>query len=296
MRRAEAAVYQAKRYGGDYIQFYEPAFGMRSRRIDLDTELRKALEAGSIDIVYQPIVRLEDNSIAGFEALTRWEHPLHGRIPPAEFIAAAEESGLIVPARPLRARARGARARLMAVGADRRAAALRLDQRVEPPAAPPRPHQRREGGARAHRRRARDAEARDHRVAGDAEPGICREGAARRSASSAPGWRSTISAPAIRRSPTCSTSPSTRSRSTGPSCGRTARRPARSCCARSSRWRTTSAWRSIAEGAETEAEVQELTEAGCEYAQGFVYGRPMTAQMVQQMVRRRPTAAVARAS
>ena len=44
---AEAAVYQAKRYGGDYIQFYEPAFGTRSRRIDLDTELRKALEAAA---------------------------------------------------------------------------------------------------------------------------------------------------------------------------------------------------------------------------------------------------------
>ena len=83
VRRAEAAVYQAKRYGGDYIQFYEPAFGMRSRRIDIDSELRKALEAGNIDIVYQPVVRLEDNSIAGFEALTRWEHPLHGRIPPS---------------------------------------------------------------------------------------------------------------------------------------------------------------------------------------------------------------------
>ena len=96
VRRAEAAVYQAKRYGGDYVQFYEPAFGMRSRRIDIDSELRKALEAGNIDIVYQPIVRLEDNSIAGFEALTRWEHPLHGRIPTVEFIAAAEESGLIV--------------------------------------------------------------------------------------------------------------------------------------------------------------------------------------------------------
>jgi EAL domain-containing protein (putative c-di-GMP-specific phosphodiesterase class I) len=47
----------------------------------------------------------------------------------------------------------------------------------------------------------------------------------------------------------------------------------------------------VAEGAETEAEVMELSEAGCEYAQGFVYGRPMTAQMVQQMVRRRPAAA-----
>jgi EAL domain-containing protein (putative c-di-GMP-specific phosphodiesterase class I) len=50
----------------------------------------------------------------------------------------------------------------------------------------------------------------------------------------------------------------------------------------------------VAEGAESEAEVQELVEAGCEYVQGFFYGRPMTAQMVQQMVRRRP--AVARAS
>ena len=50
----------------------------------------------------------------------------------------------------------------------------------------------------------------------------------------------------------------------------------------------------VAEGAETDAEVEELLEAGCEYVQGFIYGKPMTAQMVQQMVRRRPT--VARAS
>jgi EAL domain-containing protein (putative c-di-GMP-specific phosphodiesterase class I) len=50
----------------------------------------------------------------------------------------------------------------------------------------------------------------------------------------------------------------------------------------------------IAEGAETDAEVQELIDVGCEYAQGFIYGKPMTAQMVQQMVRRRP--AIARAS
>ena len=177
MRRAEAAVYQAKRYGGDYVQFYEPAFGMRSRRIDLDTELRKALEAGNLDIVYQPIVRLEDNSIAGFEALTRWEHPLHGRIPPSEFIAAAEESGLIVQLGlyVLEHAARELASWQSALASD--AAALRLDQRIEPPAPAARPHQRREGGAGAHRRRAGDAEARDHRIAGDAEPGIRREGA-----------------------------------------------------------------------------------------------------------------------
>ena len=110
-----------------------------------------------------------------------------------------------------------------------------------------------------------------------------------RSASSAPGLRSTISAPAIRRFPTCSASPSTRSRSTSPSCARTARRR-RSILLRSI---VTMAhdlgMEVIAEGAETEAEVMEVSEAGCEYAQGFVYGRPMTPQMVQQMVRRRPT-------
>jgi diguanylate cyclase (GGDEF)-like protein/PAS domain S-box-containing protein len=96
LRQAEAAVYQAKRYGGDTVQIYEPAFGMRSRRIDLDAELRQALEGGALEIVYQPVIRLADNSVAGFEALTRWEHPLHGRIPPSEFVGAAEESGLIV--------------------------------------------------------------------------------------------------------------------------------------------------------------------------------------------------------
>ena len=95
-RQAEAAVYQAKRNGGDFIQFYEPAFGMRSRRIDLDAELRKALEGGNLEIVYQPIIRLTDNAVVGFEALTRWDHPLHGRIPPKEFVSAAEDSGLIV--------------------------------------------------------------------------------------------------------------------------------------------------------------------------------------------------------
>jgi EAL domain-containing protein (putative c-di-GMP-specific phosphodiesterase class I) len=50
----------------------------------------------------------------------------------------------------------------------------------------------------------------------------------------------------------------------------------------------------IAEGAETESEIHELAEAGCEYVQGYFYGKPMTAQMVQQLVRRRP--AIARAS
>ena len=72
---------------------------MRARKTDrltLELELRRALERDEITIVYQPIIRLEDRSVAGFEALARWDHPKMGRTSPAEFIAIAEEIGLIV--------------------------------------------------------------------------------------------------------------------------------------------------------------------------------------------------------
>jgi EAL domain-containing protein (putative c-di-GMP-specific phosphodiesterase class I) len=58
--------------------------------------LRRAIEREEISILYQPIVRLEDRSVAGFEALARWNHPRLGKMSPAEFITIAEESGLIV--------------------------------------------------------------------------------------------------------------------------------------------------------------------------------------------------------
>jgi EAL domain-containing protein (putative c-di-GMP-specific phosphodiesterase class I) len=72
---------------------------MRERKTDrlaLESELRRALERDEITLLYQPIVRLEDRSVAGFEALARWDHPKMGRISPLEFISIAEETGLIV--------------------------------------------------------------------------------------------------------------------------------------------------------------------------------------------------------
>jgi EAL domain-containing protein (putative c-di-GMP-specific phosphodiesterase class I) len=72
---------------------------MRARKTDrltLESELRRALEREEITILYQPIVRLEDRSVAGFEALARWDHPKMGRMSPSEFISIAEEIGLIV--------------------------------------------------------------------------------------------------------------------------------------------------------------------------------------------------------
>jgi diguanylate cyclase (GGDEF)-like protein/PAS domain S-box-containing protein len=94
---AELAMYHAKRIGGDRIEVFKPS--MRARKADrlaLESELRRALEREEITILYQPIVRLEDRAVAGFEALARWDHPKMGRMSPSDFIAIAEEIGLIV--------------------------------------------------------------------------------------------------------------------------------------------------------------------------------------------------------
>jgi diguanylate cyclase (GGDEF)-like protein/PAS domain S-box-containing protein len=97
LKDAELAMYHAKRIGGDRIEVFKTA--MRSRKTDrlsLESDLRRALERDEITILYQPIIRLEDRSVAGFEALARWDHSKMGRMSPAEFISIAEEIGLIV--------------------------------------------------------------------------------------------------------------------------------------------------------------------------------------------------------
>jgi diguanylate cyclase (GGDEF)-like protein/PAS domain S-box-containing protein len=97
LKDAELAMYFAKRIGGDRIEIFKPA--MRARKTDrltIESELRRAIERQEIKVLFQPIVRLEDRAIAGFEALARWDHPKMGRLSPAEFISIAEEIGLIV--------------------------------------------------------------------------------------------------------------------------------------------------------------------------------------------------------
>jgi len=97
LKDAELAMYHAKRIGGDRIEVFKPSMRARqSDRVTLESELRRALEREQIKIFYQPIVRLEDRSVAGFEAMPRWDHPKMGRAVPSEFIAMAEEVGLIV--------------------------------------------------------------------------------------------------------------------------------------------------------------------------------------------------------
>lgn len=97
LKDAVLASSHAKKFGGNRVEFFRP--GMRSQQTDrlaLETDLRRALERGEIKPVFQPIVRLEDRTIAGFEALLRWDHPRFGRLNPADFIPIAEETGLII--------------------------------------------------------------------------------------------------------------------------------------------------------------------------------------------------------
>jgi len=97
VRNAEVAMFHAKRLGGDHIEVFKPT--MRTAKTDrllVEGELRRALEREELRVLYQPIVRLEDRSIVGFQAMLRWEHPRYSRRPPQEFLSIADDTGLIV--------------------------------------------------------------------------------------------------------------------------------------------------------------------------------------------------------
>ncbi|MDH6268436.1 diguanylate cyclase (GGDEF)-like protein [Rhizobium sp. SG_E_25_P2] len=93
---AELAMYRAKKSGGDRVEPFQPAFRMAvSDRLQLESDLRRAIERKELSMVYQPIVRLVDAEIVGFEALMRWDHPKRGNVPPGEFIPLAENANFI---------------------------------------------------------------------------------------------------------------------------------------------------------------------------------------------------------
>ncbi len=97
MRDADIAMYQAKMLGkANYMIFNTEMRKQAIHRLSMENDLHHALSRGEFKLHYQPIVSLEENSLAGFEALARWQHPQKGYIPPEEFIPVAEETGLIL--------------------------------------------------------------------------------------------------------------------------------------------------------------------------------------------------------
>ncbi len=91
------AMYRAKEHGGGYELFARAMRRRTSERLDLERDLRRALDRHEFELHYQPIVSLDEQRIAGLEALVRWRHPQRGLVPPGAFIPLAEESGLILP-------------------------------------------------------------------------------------------------------------------------------------------------------------------------------------------------------
>ncbi len=98
LQNAEVAMYRAKEHGESAYQFFTGDMNARAfERLALENSLRKALERNELLLYYQPQVDLETGKISGMEALLRWQHPELGMVSPAQFIPLAEETGLIVP-------------------------------------------------------------------------------------------------------------------------------------------------------------------------------------------------------
>ncbi|MGU3542434.1 EAL domain-containing protein [Methylobacterium sp. A52T] len=96
-KSAEIAMIQAKRNGGDRIEVFRAHMRTdRSDRLMLESDLRKAIERNEMRVLFLPVVRLEDRTVAGFETVLRWDHPKLGRIPASTFLPLAEESGFVV--------------------------------------------------------------------------------------------------------------------------------------------------------------------------------------------------------
>ncbi|MGB7442240.1 MAG: EAL domain-containing protein [Coleofasciculaceae cyanobacterium] len=96
LRKARMAMYQAKAQGNSRYEVYDTAMDSRALdRLQMETDLRRAIERQEFQVYYQPIVSLQTGKIAGFEALLRWRHPQRGLVSPMEFIPTAEETGLI---------------------------------------------------------------------------------------------------------------------------------------------------------------------------------------------------------
>lgn len=98
LRNADVAMYTAKDHGRNRVELFQPSMHKAMLdRLDLEADLRRAVERGEFFLNYQPTVALATGRISGMEALVRWQSPTRGTVPPGLFISVAEHTGLIVP-------------------------------------------------------------------------------------------------------------------------------------------------------------------------------------------------------
>ena len=94
---ADAAMYDAKRHGGDCVRMFHPELRAAARdRFEVELDLRRAVDRGELVVLYQPVVDLGTGQPVAVEALVRWQHPVRGLLLPEQFLSVAEQSGLIV--------------------------------------------------------------------------------------------------------------------------------------------------------------------------------------------------------
>jgi EAL domain-containing protein (putative c-di-GMP-specific phosphodiesterase class I) len=98
LRDADTAMYRAKEQGKGRFEVFDKLMHARAiSRLQLESDMRRALEREEFEVYYQPIMNLAEGTISGFEALIRWQHPERGMISPADFIPVAEDTELIIP-------------------------------------------------------------------------------------------------------------------------------------------------------------------------------------------------------
>jgi diguanylate cyclase (GGDEF)-like protein/PAS domain S-box-containing protein len=98
LRNADVAMYSAKNAGKQCARIFDPSMLERAQSwLELEQDLRRAVELHEFELLFQPLMNLKSGLLRGFEALLRWRHPKRGLVAPAEFLAVAEETGVIVP-------------------------------------------------------------------------------------------------------------------------------------------------------------------------------------------------------